>query len=794
MRIEFFSCIVSPLFFQLFFMDNEEDDIFGEDYFPVDPDMDELPIDLDEIAMDLEHDPEELVNPEITRDSPPPTIPSPQPLKEQLPPQIVPDAVCPSEYPPDDTDKFFAISASSDPSRRLYMKLRARTETTPSDIPHFLEKPLAELVVESMELAQQREEEKLKWQSVTEDAPIDTRQFVDKYKPQAFIDLVSDDAINRKFLVWLSEWKKKGNHPSASITISPLTLPIMQTTHANEPILAEPQNRKVLLIGGPPGVGKSALIEVCCRHFKYQIVESNASEDRGKNEMTKRITDVTGTRSVLDGTKPQILVIEEIDGEDCTAPEVLVDILHKRPEMIKRPIICVCSDVYKKSLRGLREMSTVVTVNPPKSLRLAEKIKKILVSENVRMESLAVDKLISVCDCDVRSCLNQLQALVARRHLMHDKQIIRVSDVMKYVANESRSADAAVKDNQKSELELMEMIFEPKRSRGETYRDAIATAIANSKSLPSTVSEIFTHCIVTVPFSDVSMRHAKRVGELVALGDVGITGQWQLAMRYASHFCAAIGKPRIDIHNARKLISARIHANSDRVAVTQALSKSSAHSFRGAKLLMNNKHHFGLTLSRLLLVVMNPDHNPVWVKKGQAANYCHPELIRVARVYAELGIELIDESSGRNDSVLVGDHQIYQMNPNLRALCFGEDTIPSYTVGSQMGDLLKTQIVIQLAKTKADGTAELISRGSKRSLVSSPVVVADDEQMKKARTALNLGAWAGVKKVDKAHVGTTGKVRQFDFEFRFNEGHTNAVKRVLRMSDFFVKKNIDVYN
>ena len=799
-------------------MDDQED-VFGEDYFPVDPDDNEdFAIDLDGVAMEFEDPPPSTV-PESTHNVVPrkvqpsiipnqPSSPPPPPL-QQPPPAIVEDDIQPLQFPPEENDteekNFYAISGGIDSSRRMYLRARKRTDydSLRSDVPHFLEKPLPELVVETMELAQRKLDEKAQWDAIMleppddeEDEQIDTRQFVDKYKPKQFIDLVSDDSINRKFLVWLSEWKKKGNHPSSSFTISDPVLPIMSAGGAPAD---EPQNKKVMLIGGPPGVGKSALIEVCCRHFNYQIIESNASEDRGKFEMNKKISEVCGNRSVLDGTKPQILVIEEIDGDECYGPEVLVDILHKRPEIIKRPIICVCTDVYKKSLRGLREMSTVITVGPPRGLRLAEKLKKILAHENVKMESLAVDKLISVCDCDVRSCLNQLQALVARRHLMKDDSNIRVTDVMKYVANESRSADAAVKDNQKSELELMELIFEPKRSRTENYRETIAVAISNSKSLPNSIADVFAHCVVTIPFSDVSMRHARRLGELVSLGDIGIVGNWQLAMVYASNFCAAIGKPRIDIHNARKLIAARIHTQTDRSSVIQGLAKSSIHSSRAAKILMNNRNQFGLNLSRLLLWIMNPEHNPVWVKKGQSANYCHPELARIAKIYAEFGIELVDEIVGRRDDIQVVGNQNYQLVPNLRSLCYGESEIPGYAIGSQMGETLKNQIGIELAKMKSDGGAELISRGSKRSLAPSPLVKDDDfddEQMKKARTALNLSAWAGLKKPShhqKIDKNTISGLRQFPFEFRFNEGHTNAVKRVLHLRDFLGRKNLDVY-
>ena len=34
----------------------------------------------------------------------------------------------------------------------------------------------------------------------------DTELFVDKYMPKTFVDLLSDDKINREFFAWLKSW------------------------------------------------------------------------------------------------------------------------------------------------------------------------------------------------------------------------------------------------------------------------------------------------------------------------------------------------------------------------------------------------------------------------------------------------------------------------------------------------------------------------------------------------------------------------------------------------------------
>jgi DNA polymerase III delta prime subunit len=761
-----------------------DEDIFGEDYFPADPDEEEMfgeePLTVEEVEMDLTEKPsQEPVQIENTTE---------EEVREEPRVIIAPD-VEPLRLPPDGGESFMSIaSATAHDSARLYLRTRSRqlNDLAEGGTKTFLEKPLEELHAMSLELTARRNAELTAWMAVKMKDTGETIQFIDKYKPKSFVDLLSDDTVNKQALTWLGEWKRNIMTPNSGSTISPVT------DNGNNPIMG---NKKILLVGGPPGVGKTALIDVCCRHFKFQIVESSASEDRGRAAMQKLITDVCSSRSVLDASKPQILVIEEIDSDECCAADVLADIMRKHPETIKRPVICVCTDVYTKNLKFLRECSTVIQMSPPRALRLGEKVKNICQTEGIRIESLAIDRLVLLCERDIRSVLNQLQTLVYR---LGRDELIKVSDVLKYVGNssEGRSMDAAVKDNQKSELELMQLIFEPKRSRTKEYSELINKALANSKSLA--VGDLFAHCYVTVPFTDFNMQHCQSLSELMSLTDVGILNRTiTLPLRYASFFCASVGRPRIDIGAARRLFAARNAKRNDRESITSGLIKSTLHSVRGSKCMMLSRSAWTLYLTRLLLVILSPEHNPVWTKK--TAKNVHPDIERIAKIYADFGIELVEDNNTNGEGTLqvtsFGRPQVYFLNPNLRSLSELEDdvmasAIPPFPIGSPMGDLLRAQVKLFVTKALSGHTesVELVAKG-KRSL--APSVEADNEmELKKLKSAaaMSLSSWRLKAPEGSKQSGKELVVKKHQFEFRFNEGHTNAVKRVLHLNDFLPKR------
>ncbi|EOD19227.1 hypothetical protein EMIHUDRAFT_243123 [Emiliania huxleyi CCMP1516] len=75
-----------------------------------------------------------------------------------------------------------------------------------------------------------------------------------QHSPRGFGELLSDERLNRQVLRWVKQWD---GHVFGRGAATPL-----------------------LLLSGPPGMGKTALVHVVARHAGYRLLEINASDDR----------------------------------------------------------------------------------------------------------------------------------------------------------------------------------------------------------------------------------------------------------------------------------------------------------------------------------------------------------------------------------------------------------------------------------------------------------------------------------------------------------------------------------
>ncbi|KAH8920215.1 P-loop containing nucleoside triphosphate hydrolase protein [Atractiella rhizophila] len=325
--------------------------------------------------------------------------------------------------------------------------------------------------------------------------------WTDKYRPSRFMDLLGDDRTHRAALTWLKSWDscvfpskvpKEGRAKKRFKSSHPLSANGFAEGDEDRDAWKRPRE-KVLLMTGPPGLGKTTLAQVVAQAAGYRGLEVNASDDRSQATVTGMIrgaVEHTGIGKVQEGGKvtneerPVCVIIDEIDGAggggESSFMKALIKLItggekkniktknKKAEKPLLRPIICICNDLYAPVLRPLRPFCKVLRFSPPTNTMLVKRLAAVCERETMRFEQKGLRELVEGVSGDLRGAMNCLQLLKKERKV--DQTSVR------QIVKEFGGKDAGT-----TPMTVWEKLFRVKREKLETdnrYFDEVSRLVS----------------------------------------------------------------------------------------------------------------------------------------------------------------------------------------------------------------------------------------------------------------------------------------------------------------------------
>ncbi len=202
--------------------------------------------------------------------------------------------------------------------------------------------------------------------------------WVIKYRPKRIAEVINQEEAKRTLVSWIKSW------PNVS--------------------------KKAALLWGPPGSGKTSLVEAIANEFGYELVEMNASDFRRAADI-ERIAMVAAGRSSLFGRKGKIILLDEVDGMQGRADLGGIEAIVKLVEMTKHPIVMTANDPWDPKLRPLRDVAILIEFKRLSELDVVKVLRRICTEENIVCEEDALRFIAQRSEGDLRSAINDLEAL-----------------------------------------------------------------------------------------------------------------------------------------------------------------------------------------------------------------------------------------------------------------------------------------------------------------------------------------------------------------------------------------------
>ena len=201
-----------------------------------------------------------------------------------------------------------------------------------------------------------------------------------KYRPKHIDEVVDQEEAKSQFLTWIETW-----------------------------IRGKVPEKRAALLYGPPGVGKTSLVEAVVRDYKLELLELNASDYRRAEDIRKTVG-VAAFRRPLFG-RMTLILLDEVDGISAKGDAGGIEELLRIIPNTQNPIVLTANDPWGDALKPLRELTLMIQFKELTLNNLIGLMEGICSKERIECDREALRYIAEKNMGDVRACINDLEAV-----------------------------------------------------------------------------------------------------------------------------------------------------------------------------------------------------------------------------------------------------------------------------------------------------------------------------------------------------------------------------------------------
>ncbi|MDF1537444.1 MAG: replication factor C large subunit [Candidatus Thorarchaeota archaeon] len=202
----------------------------------------------------------------------------------------------------------------------------------------------------------------------------------ERYRPSSIGALVGNEDAIQSFVNWMKSWN-----------------------------VGIPKKRAVLLVG-PSGTGKTAVVGAIANDLGFELVEFNASDKRNKGSIEIQVSR-SAMQHTLDG-RPRVILLDEVDGLSGTSDRGGVSAILKIIGVSAHPIVMTANDYESPKLTDVMKRCHVFKFDFIDDESVTKILQRIANDNANQVSNEVLEKIVAGSRGDLRAAISDLEAIM----------------------------------------------------------------------------------------------------------------------------------------------------------------------------------------------------------------------------------------------------------------------------------------------------------------------------------------------------------------------------------------------